>query len=326
MSANDYIIGQRHAVLYEGIVAADWGKGPNAKPRIDAANRAFCIWYRGMEAYSAYLADPIGSKMFDSLYSCGQKGWGWGVDTLIEAFEHYHETGGAWSDGGTTTYEGKPGKSYAKRVSDMPDAQANFLRAVDEKLPEMKNTLLEFQKSCDALSKLKPDDTSDLEKMNKHLGDIKKYASHIESKMWLLPPTIHARVPTSSQGFKAMEKVEQFADGATTWAGRSVKILDVMTNITDGVKIYSDMSAAMGGDRRVGLAFAGMNYALTFVPVLGSFYGEFLKRVPGLITSWREFVTDYHTRLDRASRGLDYTKPIKPPAWKCNFCQSTGGY
>lgn len=325
-SNNDYLFGKYHAVLSKEVVAAGWGNDSNAATRVDAANRAFCIWFHAQKSLYDSIAEPHYDKMWKTMYECSKSGWGLGVSDLRESLWHYASTGGQWTDGNTTTYSGKDGKCYKRRVVNMPEGPANFMRAVDEKLPTLKTTLQKYQESCKALARIKPDTTSDLEKMGKHLGDIKTYAGRAESMMWMMPAVVQAKVPNTSGGWSAVRRAEEFADGATTWATRSVKILDVVGKITDGVKVYTDATAAMGGDRRAGLAFAGIHYAMNFVPVLGTFYGTIISKVPGLIVAWTEFMTNYHTRLDRASRGLDYGRPTKPPAWKCPLCKSTGGY
>ena len=325
-SNNDYLFGKFHAVLTENTVHADWGSDSNAALRVDAANRAFCIWYHGQKSLDDAIGEPHWDKMWKTMHECSKSGWGLGVSELRESFWHYASTGGQWTDDNTTTYNGKDGKAYKRRVTNMPEGPANFLKAVDERLPTLKTTLQKYQESCKAMSRIAPDTTSDLEKMGKHLGDIKTYAERAEKMMWMLPGAVQAKVPNTEAGWDAVRRVEEFADNATTWATRSVKILDVVGKITDGVKVYADASAALGGDRRAGLAFAGIHYAMNFVPVLGTFYGTFISKVPGLITAWTEFVSNYHNRLDRASRGLDYSRPQKPPAWKCKYCKSTGGY
>ncbi len=81
----------------------------------------------------------------------------------------------------------------------------------------------------------------------------------------------------------------------------------------------------MGGDRRAGLAFAALSYAMTFVPVLGTFYGTIIQKIPGLIINWRAFMRDYTRRFDDPEGWLR-ERANRPRAWQCEICGSAGGY
>lgn len=326
---NPYWDGENHAVLRRENIKASWARKNYSNVSIDAANRAFCIWYWGQQTLNDTAGEPHWSRMYKTMRECANEGWGWGVSDLRESLWHYAKNGGSWSDDNTKIYFGGDGRSYRRTIiSDMPEGCANFLDAVDDKLPELKQAMQAYQQKCEALRRLKvssSSSTSDWDRMKDDLSAIKSHAERAKSMMWMLPPTVTARMPNTSVGWSAARRVEEFADGATTWLDRSVKIFDVVGKITDGITVYTEARQAMGGDRRAGLAFAALHYSMNFVPVLGSFYGTMISKIPGLINNWREFMVDYTRRFDDPEAWLR-ERANRPRAWKCPQCSSSGGY
>lgn len=326
---NAYWNGQFHATLSSNVISADWGSGQYSGVRIDATNRAFCIWYHACQTLSESATEPHWGEMWQTMRACANEGWGWGVSDLRESLWHYAQNGGGWSDDNTKIYFGGNGHSYKRAlISDMPEGPANFLAAVDDKLPRLKEAMRVYQEKCNALQQLRASaasGSSSWERMNENLSAIKTYAERAKSMMWMLPATVSARVPSSSAGLSAVRRVEEFADGATTWLGRTVSILDVVGKITDGLTVYTDATRAMGGDRRAGLAFAALHYSMNFVPVLGTFYGTMISKIPGLINNWREFMADYTRRFDDPEAWLR-ERASRPRPWQCPICHSSGGY
>ena len=161
--------------------------------------------------------------------------------------------------------------------------------------------------------------------MDKHLGEIKKWAGRAQSMAWMLPGTVTMRMPNTKSSWDAWQRVEEFADGGVKWIERTTKIIDVFGKISDGVKVYASATAALGGDRKAGLAFAGMHYAVSHVPILGAFYGAIIAKIPELVTNWKDFMTDYTRRLDDPEGWLKQQSKKKAP-WACKDCRSSGGY
>lgn len=327
---NRYWNGQAHAVLTRDNVRASWGSGAHSGLRIDAANRAFCIWYYAQQTLSESVTESHWTQMYRSLNDCATEGSGvFGANDLQEALNHLAENNDQWTDDSTTSYFGGPGKSYNHGyVRDMPEGCANFLSAVDEKLPQMRSTLQEYQTRCQALQRLRPSprqSTSDWEQIKSNLDAVKTTAERAKPLLWLAPAAIRASVPRTSSGMSAARRVEAFADAATPHVERSIKFLDAVGNIHDAMTVYVQATQALGGDRRAGLAFAALSYAMTFVPVLGGFYGTIIQKIPGLITNWRAFIRDYTRRFDDPEGWLR-ERANRQPAWRCEICRSSGGY
>lgn len=326
---NQYWNGERHAVLTRHNVSARWGSGSHSGIRIDAANRAFCIWYHAQQTLAESAGQPHWTQMYRSLTDCAEQGWGLGVSDLREALHHIDRNNGRWTDDNTKTYFGGEGKSYRRSlINDMPEACANFLAAVDDKLPEVRTTLQEYQSRCQALQQFRPgpaQSSSDWERIKSNIDAIKTSAERAKPLLWLVPAAVTATVPLTTSGLSARARVEAFADGATSQVSRAISFLDVVGNIHDSMTVYVQATQALGGDRRAGMAFAALSYAMTFVPVLGTFYGTIVQKIPGLITSWREFIRDYTRRFDDPV-GWIQERASRPPAWQCEICGSSGGY
>jgi len=326
---NPYWNGDTHAVLRREAITADWATTPYSGLRIDAANRAFCIWYHANQTLSESVTDPHWGEMWETMRACANEGWGLGVSDLRESLWHYAENGGRWTDDNTRIYMGGRGNSYARAlITDVPEGPCNFLRAVDDRLPQLRRAMEVYQQKCDAIRQLRPSASSsrsDWDRMKDDISAIKTAAERVKPLMWMMPAAVTARLPNTSAGLSAARRIEEFADGGAQWLDRSIKILDVVGKITDGVTVYTEASRAMGGDSRAGIAFAALHYSMNFVPVLGSFYGAIVAKIPGLIENWRDFMADYTRRFDNPEAWLR-ERARRRPAWRCEICGSSGGY
>ncbi|MCB1024208.1 MAG: hypothetical protein KDB79_07455, partial [Acidobacteria bacterium] len=85
--------------------------------------------------------------------------------------------------------------------------------------------------------------------------------------------------------------------------------------------MYVQATQAFQGDKRMGVAFAGLSLALNYVPVLGGFYGEIIKQIPGLVNHWRGFMADYTERNLNPTVYLTMKERQTPP-WRCTICGS----
>lgn len=324
---NQYWNGTAHAVLSQSNISASWGTGDHCMTRIDAANRAFCIYYWAKRTLVDSVTDSHWGAMNTALNECATVGWGTGVDDLQEALDHIDSNGGRWTDGSTQTYFGGRGKSYARGlISDMPVSCSNFLTAVDDKLPRLRTTLDEYQTRCQVLERLRlsEESSTDWEQIKTAIDAIKTSAEAAKPLMWLVPAAVQASVPRLSVGAPAA-RIEAFSSAGANRLSQTISFLDTVGNIHDALTVYVDATRAFGGDRRMGLAFASLSYAMTFVPVLGTFYGTIIQKIPGLVTSWTEFMEEYHRTRLHPEHYLG-RRSSTPPAWRCEICSSSGGY
>ena len=326
LTNNQYWNGDAHAVLSRETISADWGSGNHSGTRIDMANRAFCIYYHAKQALNDSATENHWTDMYNSLNDCATEGWGMGVDDLQEALDHIDQNNGRWTADNTENYYGGSGKSYNQGIiSDAPQSCVNFLDAVDDKLPQMQEAMQVYQTKCQALQRLQltQESSTDWEEIKNHIDTVKTSAERVKPLLWLVPAALEANIPRFSAGTTAAQRIDAFASGTTTRVNQAIKFLDVVGNIHDSLTVYVDATAAMGGDRRAGVAFASLSYAMTFLPILGGFYGTIIQKIPGLITNWREFMTNYHRRTLHPEL---HVRARREPAWRCEICNSSGGY
>ncbi len=191
---------------------------------------------------------------------------------------------GHWSDANTKQYFGGNGRSYQRALIELPEGCANFLAAVDKKLPEMRKVMEEYQSRCQALQALKPSpaqSTSDWERIKSNIDAIKTAAERAQSLLWWLgPAVVNATVPRTPSGLRAAQRIEAFAETASPHVEKAVGYVEVVGSIHDAMTVYADATQALNGDRRAGLAFAALSFAMTYVPVLGGFYRHDRPKAP----------------------------------------------
>src|SRR5262249_8787905 len=140
--------------------------------------------------------------------------------------------------------------------------------------------------------------TSDWETIKSNIDGIKRSAERIKPLLWLLPAAVKTWLPQTPVAMDAAMRIEAFADAAAPRFDQAITFVGVVGKIHDAMTVYVEATKALGGDQRTALAFSALSYAMTFVPVLGDFYGTIVQKIPGLINNWREFMTDYTRRYD----------------------------
>ncbi|MEZ5345291.1 MAG: hypothetical protein R2681_07030 [Pyrinomonadaceae bacterium] len=327
--SNIYWNGNKHAILKKDDVSAKWISSRFGEKGLGATNKAFCIWYHGMKTYNETFSLPL----LKSLESCGNTGFGMGVRDLDDAFKHLTTTGGKWTDNTHSyfgSYNGISGDYRGGTIGisiqseDMPPSIANFLGAVDKSLAKMKDAMVVYKDQCQALAaiKLKPTSSpTDFDKVKKKIDLMKKAAESVSSYAWLAPPVIDAYLPETKHFF-GMKKASEIEDAISNRANQSVKFLDIVVKITDSMKLYVEAKRAFDNNGDAGLAFGALSLAMTFVPALGGFYGEIIKKIPALVVGWRGFMDSYVSQIDNFAA---YQKMIirqDMNRWRCGECGS----
>ncbi len=315
---NKYWNGDEHAVITAGMDMTEWNR--------DVANRAFCIWYHGQQTLYENIGSPHWTEMYKSMRDCGKTGWGMGVQDLDDAFKHIESNNGAFIDLDAKNYYGGSGKAYNNGIIKTVTSCANFLSAVDDKLPKLQIAMKEYQSKCQALNTLKlSKQESSWAQVKTNIDLVKKSADRVKSLLWLMPGTIETFVPAKYSTNINIRNIEDLADSASSRINKSVKFLDVLGNVHDSLTVYVEATEAFDGDERMGLCFAALSYSMTFLPVLGGFYGAMIQKIPGLVKNWKSFMADYTYRIDHPEA---YLKALerKKPAWRCDICMSSGGY
>ena len=193
-------------------------------------------------------------------------------------------------------------------------------------MPRLQTTLTNYQTQCAALERLRltEESSTNWEQIKTAIDAVKSGAEAVKPLMWLVPAAVQASVPRLSTGAPAA-RIEAYSSAGTSRLNQTIGFLDAIGNIHDALTVYVDATRAFGGDRRAGLAFASLSYAMTFVPVLGTFYGTIIQKIPGLVSSWTDFMEEYHRTRLHPEHYLG-RRPSAPAAWRCEICSSSGGY
>ena len=328
--SNPYWTGEKHAKLTKELIDADWKEGRYGDNRIKAVNRAFCIWYWGRKA-----ANDAGSQaMHQSLEECGTSGWGFGVSDLEDAFNHLERKSGYWTDNDTTTLN-----CLGAYVTEVPVAIESFLSAVDSIDEQIGSAMSDTQEKCITLSGLNLTSTdpakmeiadADLYNAKKAMKDISKIGKAVETNMWRSQGKVVVKVPLVEGGMNMNVMVDgpesDFARmrqvGSTVF--KTLSFAATVLEIKRSAELYTKADQVFD-DKKVAAALAGMSLALSFVPVLGSFYGEIVNRIPELAHNWEIFIKNYTDKIDRASKGIviENRDQNKQKDWKCEECNAT---
>lgn len=265
----DYLNGHHKAILRNSNqIGAEWGNGPRSGQKIDLANRAFEIYYRAINGIRDVKDPDHRSKMESKLVKAREKGWGSGVSDLEEAFEHYAYRNGYWGDENTKTYSGYNTSSFPHYVIGAPAAMANFLTEVDSGLEELKKVVKTFGKQAGQIRRAKKRD--DWNTIGQALGHINTGAELAKPWLWTAPAT-------------------------QRMAGRVVSFTNVAGKIHSGATTYVQARTSGHFDEREAAALTAMQTAVSFLPVLGGFYGGAIAMIPELAT-WMQRVVDHRER------------------------------
>jgi len=291
MATNVYINGSKHLVLRSRDITAAWGKGPFYTKRIALANTAFCVYYHAKKKIDDMVLDPKHSQMAASLRNCLRSGYHFNpmsdCDDLEEVFNHVVKNRGKYKDSKTADYNGGPQTVLPMRVPNGPKGCVNFLKAIDSERAKLKAAAIKLATETQKLSRMpKPasGSKSDHDKIKQQLGKIKSAADATQHMMWLVNTEVNARVPSGSLSASGLAKIGSATEKGMATVGRTLKFVDVLGKINDGMKAY-DATLRAGGSDSTAKAVAALNVAVSYVPIISSFYGPIIQGVPGLIAS-----------------------------------------
>ncbi len=331
--SNIYWNGEKHAELKREDVTADWiNQGGSSTRGLEATNKAFCIWYNGVQT----LQSAYSSEMEESMTECATSGWGMGVDDLEEAFEHLVTEGGKWTDdtSSSQTYNGRGIYVSNKAI---PPSATNFLKAVDKLTEELSPALQVYSRLSESIKFLANDlfdnglstDNSKMNMIKMHIESINNEAKKIKPHMWITQPLIDP-IPLAPKKLPNFAKMSKFADridpsdAVIHRMAKPVKFIDAVDKIDKSLKMYIKASTTFG-DEKVGMAFAGITFALTYVPILGGFYGRMVSEIPGLADNFKQFMFDYTGGYLRPSEAVT-KQSVKKEVEKCSVCKKSLGY
>jgi hypothetical protein len=274
---NDYWEGKVRAHLDRSDVTADWGSGDNSGDRIAFANRVFQFWYDARANIDDCDNSTQQSQMTAELEKCGYTGSGIGIDDLNEAFDYYQSTGGEWSDDTETwNYYGGPKKLFHSNmlISDVPVPFVHFADAVDDRLEIVRDAIKDFDAQTQVIDiQMEGSTTTDWERIGTALSSVSTWGERVKPFLWARP------------------RLEDAFGKVATFAG-------ALKNIQDGMNTY--VRSRRNFTHEEALLIGGLRTAVSFIPVLGSYYGGMVDLIPTLAEWMTNLVEDRIRRIDRA--------------------------
>jgi len=297
MTPNRYSTGNDRARIPDlSWVDADWGKGDNCVNKLRMMNGAFETYFLLKSSIGDCEDGTHRAVMTEELTDAAEEGWGTGVTDLDDAFINWFGPG-HWTDNNVGSYMkangifGGPSPAIAgaspsccwglqTNIMPGPLAAVNFFKALDDKMATLKDAIDDHNEQVPKLvTAVTNKDESLVDKTFRVIADKAKIAKKF---LWLAPK------PADSTAALALK-------GGVTFV-KSITDIDTFLSV--------HQSALRTGlfDNKTSTAFAALTVALGKVPVLGSFYKQIGKNIPGLIAGINAEFEDYYKRIDRMTQ------------------------
>ena len=287
----DYWEGRAQAVLDLADVDADWAQADSYTLwPLSLLNKAFELFYLARQNINLCPDGGQAKRMMKELEEAANAGWGVGdADDLKEAFHHLAKHQGRWKSNKVDTYfGGDAGDLFDYPSVDAPVAAVEFVEEAERKIRGLQKALSNYeQRSADleqATGSYARRDW-DWEGIGKALKELEKKGKEADKLMWWAPPKVKGRF---GQVVGFVETLEQIHDGATYAAD-----------------VYMKWKRNPN-DAYVQVAVDAASKALSYVPVLGSFYGKAIYLVIGLEDWFSGIIQQRVDRLDAAAAGRPY--------------------
>ncbi len=282
-------------------VDADWGKGDNCANRLRMMNGAFETYFFLLSSIAECEDAGHRGVMTAELVDAAETGWRLsllpGVTDLDDAFNHWLQPG-HWTDTNVGDYMKVNGSfggqnpamvglsaacCWGLQTNIMPNAPlaaVNFFKALDDKMAILKGAIADHNEQVPQLvTAVTNKDESRVDKIFHTIADKAKIAKKF---LWLAP------TPDDSTAALALK-------GGATFI-KSIADIDTFLSV--------HQQALQTGifDNKTSTVFAALTLALGKVPVLGSFYKQIGKNIPGLIAGINAEFEDYYRRIDRMTQ------------------------
>lgn len=260
--------GRERLQLAPSEIAADWAGKEHWLQSLSLLNKAFDVFYQARRGIAACPDSDMAYEMTKELEDAATEGCGFGgPDDLKEAFQHVEKNQHRWTDNTTRIYFGGTDKLFSETlVVEAPKAAVLFLNAMEDKLTKLR------------------DITSDLEKQNRVL----QQAAQGSTEQWNWEQMGKALKEIEKKGGKAKKYLWWAPSSVTGPLGQGVSFVSALRKIHDGATYAADLYAVYchkgSGEVISEVTLDVAVYALGYVPILGSFYGEALRMIPAFRT------------------------------------------
>jgi hypothetical protein len=339
---NRYWLGQQQAKISDtdGWVSAKWGKGDNAGNKLRMINGAFEIYFL-LKRSIGQCADPaLKELMTKELDDAATEGMGVGVCDLDDAFEHWLQAG-PWRDNNEKTYmrvngifgTAKPaikGAEFcwglASNAMPGPQAAVEFFNSLDGKMDDLSGAIRghnsEVAQLVSAVSSKQSARTGDI------LHNVAKFANVAKKFLFLAPNpndkfltdvftgSAATASPSSRAGYytpftdlnapspitgKASPPVRE--SNLDVLGGKAaLTFLQAILDVDTFLSVHKNALRTGIFDNRTSTAFAALTVALGKVPILGSFYAEIVKNLPGFFAGMQNLFEEHYRTIDRMTR------------------------
>ncbi len=280
---NVYWNGRFQARLSPSQVSVSWG-APGARPvnrSIEFVNRAFEIYYLAKNNISDVSDHDHRTSMSLQLLDAARSGYGFGVSDLEEALVHLVSNSGRWVDEDSSQYNGGGKKAFGGGLVRGPTSIVNFMCSIDDKMINLKDCVSDFGLRKQSLlssyveigrQNAGPTPAESWTQFGTAMNELKTWGGHAKPFLWLAPAT-------------------------QTLVGNTVSFVNVISQIHTGLTTYGNcMRAGIPTNSSIALSAAGA--AMTWVPVLGGFYGKAIEMIPGMKLHFEHIMSDYQRRIE----------------------------
>ena len=274
-----YWAGNQIAHLERNDISANWGNGDYSGTRIAFVNKVFQFWYDARQNIRLCSDAKHKQSMTRELEDAGRTGWGIGRnDDLEEAFEHITRNGGSWTDNYTKNYYGGQNKVFRPGgLVTAPGSVVAFANAVDKKFAVLIKAMNNYKDQTQTIDRQLAASIRNWNLIGIALTHVKDFGEKAQPFLWAKP------------------KIESYVGKITSFA-------DALGNIHSGLTTYNNALRA-GFPQGEAQVLGAMHTAVSFVPVLGQYYGGMVAMIPNLKNWFEGLIQERIRRIERAARG-----------------------
>lgn len=333
---NKYWLGKQQAYVPDYMIDASWARGDGAGNRLRMLNGAFELYYILKKAIDSCPNSEMQSAMGAELTSAGTAGfYQWGVTCMDDAFQHWMKPGN-WKANDLKTYMKANGifggqtpnvrgakYCWGLPTNDMPGpaCATNFFNSLDSKMADLSGAIRNH--NTEVVNLANAIQAKDAQKTKNTLSTIAKVAKGASKLMFLAPKpndSFLTDVATGGTGSSFggtdgnasgsfTRSVDVNPSGKPTTPGMNpsvtvagVTFLQAVMDIDTFLTVHNNMMRTGIFDNKTSTEFAALTVALGKVPILGGFYAEVVKALPGFFVAFKDMNENYYRNIDRETQ------------------------
>jgi hypothetical protein len=321
-------------------VSAAWSRGEYCGNRLRMLNGAFEIYYLLRTSIYRCTDSALRTAMLGELDDAGSKGWGLGVQDMDDAFQHWLKPGN-WTDNNTDDYFQAHGVFGAQvpsiagakfcwglptNLMTGPAAAVHFFESLDKRLKKLSDAI--GSHNSEVVNLRKAIETKNGKGTGEALHKIADIAKVAKLFLFLAPKPndsfltdVFTGGTGSVSGGTLSDPLNRFTDlntpspfsgkpkpadsqpsvgpaGATAIISFTQTVIDLDTFL----RVHEGSLRTGIFDNRTSTEFAFLAVALGKVPILGSFYAQMVRSLPGFFIGMRDMFEEHYRNIDRMTR------------------------